>query len=89
MTSHVCSAVVVLALSVAAPVVRAADAAEPLRYAFAPMGDPPSAVKVTLGLKGHPSGVSRFQVQPHWGGVEHCERGIHALGPAPMDRRCA
>lgn len=56
----------------------AAPPGRPLHYAFELLDGPTPAVRVRLAVPGDSTGVSRFYVQPHWGGVEKCERFIVA-----------
>lgn len=48
-------------------------------YTLERLAGPPAAVRVTLCAPGEADGTSRLAIEPEWGGVEHCERFVHAL----------
>lgn len=56
----------------------AAPPGRPIHYTFELLDGSTPAVRVRLSVPGDSTGVSRFVVQPHWGGVEKCERFIIA-----------
>jgi len=61
--------------------------AEVARYEFELLASDQPAVRVRLRVRGTASGVSHVVVQPHWGGVQECQRFIHGLGASSRGQR--